>query len=130
MLAHGADPNYNTVSTPLMAAVRCNNLGIARLLIERGADVNLGSPPPVVLAIKGENSDMFELLRVNGAVITTPGTGGRAMALVKAEGLETMQDLLARQGVEPGTIWHHVQSEEEFVLGLQYFEIAAVYGAR
>lgn len=52
------------------------------------------------------------------------------MALVKAEGLETMQDLLASQGVEPGTIWHHVQSQEEFVLGLQYFEIAAVYGAR
>lgn len=70
MLAHGADPNHNTVGTPLMAAVRRNNLGIARLLIDRGADVNLGSPPPVVLAINGENSDMFELLRVNGAIIT------------------------------------------------------------
>lgn len=129
MLAEGADPNYNTVATPLMAAVRRNNLGIACLLIEHGANVNLGSPPPVVLAIKGESLDMFQLLIVNGAVITTADTGGRAMAVAKTEGLKTMQDLLMNQGIQLDAVWHHVQSEEEFVLGLQSFEIDAIYGA-
>lgn len=50
--------------------------------------------------------------------------------MAKAEGLETMRDLLVSQGIEPDTVWHHVKSEEEFVLESKSFEIAAAYGAR
>ncbi|KAF4627002.1 hypothetical protein G7Y89_g11153 [Cudoniella acicularis] len=113
---------------PLVRAVEVGNAEMVALMLAHGADPNhhtVGTP----LMAAGENSDMFELLMVNGAVITTPDTGGRAMALVKAEGLETMRDLLMSQGVEPGTVWHYVPLEEEFVLGSQYSEIAAGYGA-
>lgn len=128
MLANGADPNHNQFNTPLMAAVRHHDLHITALLIKHGADVDLGSTPPVVLAIQGENTSMFQLLCGKGAVINTPETGGRAMAIVENEGLDSMRDLLVEKGVDTDAIWNHVQSEEESVLGLQYSEISARYG--
>jgi hypothetical protein len=127
MLEHGADPNYNPFNTPLMAAVRRRHLHIARLLIEHGADVNLGSTPPVVLAVQREDLRMLQLLLGIGAAINTPENGGRAKAVVVQEGLDSMRDLLIDKGVERDEIWNHVQSEEEFVLGLRYEEISEVY---
>ncbi|EPE28645.1 Ankyrin repeat-containing protein [Glarea lozoyensis ATCC 20868] len=127
MLDHGADPNHNPFNTPLMAAVRHRHLGIARLLIEHGADVNLGSTPPVVLAVQREDVEMLQLLWGNGAVIDRPEIGGRAMAVVVEEGLDSMRDLLVDRGVERDGIWNHVQSEEEFVLELRYREVYDAY---
>ncbi|KAL8383011.1 hypothetical protein RB595_006667 [Gaeumannomyces hyphopodioides] len=123
LLDRGADPNAHPVgATPLGEAARRGNATVARLLLGRGrADPNLGTPPPVALAVAAEDGAMLALLLESGAVVDTPETGGWAAALARRAGLESMLDVLEELGVERGAAWHHVPSLEEFILGERYF---------
>ncbi|KAK8034025.1 hypothetical protein PG993_009020 [Apiospora rasikravindrae] len=100
LLAHGADPNriYPT-NSPLMMAARKSWLAVAEALLAAGADADAGAPPPIVLAVVKEDMDMFRLLRRHGARLDTPESGGWAMSLAALWGLQSMMDVLEREGV-------------------------------
>ncbi|KAI1759542.1 ankyrin [Hypoxylon sp. FL1150] len=109
LLDAGADPNLSPPPrTALMQAAWTGNVSTVKLLLDYGAEVNVGSPPPIVLAIFKEDLAMFRLLRERGARLDTPDTGGWAMALARLHGLESMVDLLVREGVGRDVVMHHV----------------------
>ena len=68
----GADVNdYNGLSTPLSDAVRKGHYAAARLLITRGADVNIPTRyygEPIIIAAYKSRADLIELLLKNGAI--------------------------------------------------------------
>lgn len=108
ILNRGADPNnYNITRTPLMTAARLGRPAIAEALIVAGAEVNFGAPPPIVMAVLKEDMDMFRLLRRRGATLETPETGAWAMAMARLHRLESMADVLEREGVERDATLYH-----------------------
>ncbi|CAH0049016.1 unnamed protein product [Clonostachys solani] len=107
LLAHGADPNpFSPEETALMKAARVSSIPIARMLIEAGARVNEGSPPPIVVAVFKEDMEMFNLLRGHGARLDTPETGNWAMAVARFHQLDCMVRMLEQQGVEKDAVLH------------------------
>lgn len=94
LLEHGADTRG-----ALTRASRSGFLEIVRVLLDHGCDVNEGSPPPIVAAVELEHKRIFQLLREKGADLDGPGTGDEAAARAKAAGLQSMLDLLSREGV-------------------------------
>ncbi|KAH8669481.1 hypothetical protein BGZ60DRAFT_407560 [Tricladium varicosporioides] len=82
MLERGANPNwYHPNDTPLMAAVQKNRLGLVRMLVEYGAHINYGLPPPITIAVLNENIEIYSYLRKKGAVINTPESGAYARSI-------------------------------------------------
>ncbi|KAK0648248.1 hypothetical protein B0T16DRAFT_388517 [Cercophora newfieldiana] len=81
-----------------IAAWKCS-VAIAKMLLDRGADPNEGTPPPIVVAVYKEHLAMFRLLQEYGARLDTPETGGCAMAVAKQHGLHSMVQVLIREGV-------------------------------
>lgn len=58
--------------TPLMTACRCGNESVAKLLIDRGADVDAKGesiPPPLTLACRDRSIGLAKLLLDNGAKV-------------------------------------------------------------
>ncbi|KAI0886578.1 ankyrin repeat-containing domain protein [Annulohypoxylon maeteangense] len=105
LLDHRADPNnFPSHNTPLMYAARLSRVTMTRMLLEAGAKVDEGYPPPIVFAVSNENMAMFRLLREYGARLDTPETGNWAMAVAQLYKLESMIDVLVREGVERGAI--------------------------
>jgi hypothetical protein len=86
----------------LPAAVAGGNFRIVKFLVEKGGDVNAGSPPSVVSAVQLEHTAMFRYLVERGAVLNTGSTGGEAVGRAKAAGLESMLALLQDCGVDLG----------------------------
>ncbi|KAI0836714.1 ankyrin repeat-containing domain protein [Hypoxylon sp. FL0890] len=114
LLDHGADPNWGpAVDTALMAAARYSRLSMARMLLEAGAKVNEGYPPPIVLSVFKEDMDMFHLLRQYGARLDTPETGNWAMTMAEFYGLESMVGVLVWEGVERGAVLHRCPGRRE-----------------
>lgn len=114
LLDRGADPNwYPPEKTPLMAAVAKNRFSIVRILVEHGADVNDGIPPPIVLAVRNENTEISQYLISKGATLDTLETGAWAMAFAKVYALDSMVDLLLKEGVEEAQLLQRVLSEKE-----------------
>ncbi|KAG4433225.1 hypothetical protein IFR05_011279 [Cadophora sp. M221] len=104
MLEQGADPNwYSPDLTPLMVATFKNRLDLVRLLVEYGANVNDGCPPPIVLAIRQENTSIFKYLRNNGARLDTPDTGAWCMSEARRYRLKSMEVLLVEDGIDAST---------------------------
>ncbi|KAH8886797.1 ankyrin [Thozetella sp. PMI_491] len=100
LLEHGADTTGHPLDdTPLMAAVSRCNVPIAKMLLDHGADVNEGFPAPIVIAVTREHVDMFRFLRDRGATLDTPETGTWAMALAQEWQLDSMREILLREGV-------------------------------
>ncbi|KAK8113508.1 ankyrin repeat-containing protein [Apiospora sp. TS-2023a] len=124
LLEHGADPNwFHPTNTPLMVAARLNRLTIAVTLIVAGADVDVGCPPPIVLAVLKEDMDMFRLLRGRGgARLDTPETGGWAMALARLHGLDSMVEVLENEGVGRDVVLHRCGRFEELYSDLYLYE--------
>lgn len=69
--------------TPLNESVRCGHLDVACLLVERGADVNIGFQPrrgldtPIFLAAQQGDMEMVEMLLKAGARVDIYGFNGR-----------------------------------------------------
>lgn len=108
LLASGADPNWTLPWewTALMTAARKCSVPIARLLLDKGADVNAGGPVPIVLAVFHRDIGMFRLLRQHGARLDTAETGGLAMAIARMEG-SWMVDVLMAEGVDRDSWYLH-----------------------
>ncbi|KAH8894486.1 hypothetical protein GQ53DRAFT_762584 [Thozetella sp. PMI_491] len=98
LLEAGADPNCATA---------------VELLLDHGADVNKGCPPPIVIAVVKENTSIFCLLRQRGALLDTPETGAWAMGLSRLHGLDSMRDLLVHEGVSKDALLRRAASEAE-----------------
>ncbi|KAI3317813.1 hypothetical protein HD806DRAFT_526784 [Xylariaceae sp. AK1471] len=115
LLDAGADPRGSSPwHTPLMEAAWKRSVDIAKTLLDHGADVNTGCPPPIVIAVLKEHLDMFRLLRDHGARLDTPETGGWAMAVADTYGLSSMKDLLVQQGVGQDVILHRASWKAEW----------------
>lgn len=99
LLEHGADTRG-----ALTKAAGSGLLEIVQILLDHGCDVNEGSPPPIVVAVGLEHQGIFSLLRERGAVLDTPGAGNEATALAKAGGLQSMLNLLSREGVDVDSV--------------------------
>lgn len=74
LLKHGADANATTpgFDTPLIKAVREGDMEIVKLLVSKGADVNLASPTgkgtPLKNAERNNEDEIATYLRSQGAV--------------------------------------------------------------
>ncbi|CAG9937357.1 unnamed protein product [Clonostachys rosea f. rosea IK726] len=114
LLAQGADPSRSSPGgTPLMRAARGYSIPIAKILIEAGARVNEGSPPPIVVAVFKEDMEMFNLLRHHGARLDTPETGNWAMAVARLYQLDCMARMLEQEGVEKDAVLHRCANAQE-----------------
>jgi len=100
-----------------VAAWKCS-IAIAKMLLERGADPNEGRPPAIVVAVCKEHLDMFFLLRQYGARLDTLETGGWAMAVARQYGLDSMVELLIREGVDKDVVVERVWERKELYYGL------------
>lgn len=96
-------------------AVHTGTQDVVRLLVERGADVNAGVPPPISLAVYNEDMYLFRYLLDHGALLTGGASHAGAWGLVFARrfGLDTMQDVLAENGVPRDASIHWVLSRDE-----------------
>lgn len=114
LLARGAPLTKNLLS----GAVRTGNTAMVRLLVERGADVNAGTPPPLALAVFHEDMEMFRYLQNQGATLHGEGyrAGGWAMTFARHFGLGSMREELARRGVAGDAQICWVLDREEMVL--------------
>ena len=140
LLDHGEDPNGTIPeNAPLLAAIRWGTPAMVRVLIEHGADVNATVPPAIIAALFMESEEIFRLLRGAGAVLdNSPQIGGRAMSLVRAHGLETMEALLISEGVSTSSILNYDPGKEDLLGGSGFFfrlkdfglDEQAVYDAR
>ncbi|KAI1740287.1 ankyrin repeat-containing domain protein [Xylaria scruposa] len=101
LLDSDADPTYEGYdkNNALMKAVWHGRMAIARILLARGVNPNVGNPPPIVLAVFKEHMNMFHLLRDYGARLDTSVTGGLAMKLARFHGLSSMEDVLVHEGI-------------------------------
>ncbi|KAK3329129.1 hypothetical protein B0H66DRAFT_585679 [Apodospora peruviana] len=101
--AAAADANW-VRSSRLFLASAAERESISLLLVKLflgGADVNEGTMPFIVSAVMHEREDMFRLLQDHGATLDTPRTGSRAMTVAKLQGLDSMVQLLVKEGVDP-----------------------------
>lgn len=123
MLNRGADPNwYHPNYTPPMAVVNKNQFGLVRMLVEYGADVNDGLPPPIAIAVHNENTEIYNYLRKKGAVINTPESRAWAMAFAKFYGLESMAELLVSEGLDEMDMLQRAPRIEEWRTRYSYLE--------
>ncbi|KAI1823499.1 ankyrin repeat-containing domain protein [Xylaria intraflava] len=121
LLWQGADPNwFPPTRTALMAAVHKGDLGMVRTLVEYGARVDVGTPPPIVVAVQQENEEIFEYLESKGA-LRNAEVGPWAMAYAQVLRLETMVNLLCKKGFAPDDVLHHTPTHEEEEYGRYLF---------
>jgi len=106
LLARGAQVNVASKNRmrvmPLHSAVAGRHIGISRMLIEHGADVNAKQADgfvPLHGAAQNGQAEMIELLIEHGADVKTPTDDGRtSLAIALGEGHAEMADLLRRHG--------------------------------
>lgn len=80
LLRQGANPNQklNSFMTPFTAAITLSNISMVELMLSHGASVNAysGQFTPILLAAKSCNTELVELLLVNGANPKTKSKSG------------------------------------------------------
>jgi len=98
LLNEGADVNESGLATPLFYAIQYNHTDAARLLIERGADVDKASTwgTPIHEAAKRGNAEIVSLLLEQGADSSVTASKGMTLLHSAAEGgsVEATQYLL------------------------------------
>ncbi|KAI2628168.1 ankyrin repeat-containing domain protein [Xylaria nigripes] len=113
LLWQGADPNwFPPTQMALMAAVHKGDVEMVRTLVEHGARVDVGTPPPIVIAVQQENEELFAYLEANGA-LSCRETGAWAMAYAQVFGLTSMVELLCTRRFAAAEVLHHTPSCEE-----------------
>lgn len=88
--------------SPLHWAVRNGHYGVAKLLIDHGADVNTRGYglPPLIWAVRNDHKDLAELLLDHNVEIDRMGHGFTALHWASWEGREAMVRLLLDQGAD------------------------------
>lgn len=77
---------------PLVNAVRNNDIGMAAILVQAGANPSLGYESPLQHAIKTGNLEMAKLLLQNGASLDRDGNPGRVPLILDALFLDSGKD--------------------------------------
>ncbi len=108
LLSHGADPNLNPTFSghALNLALIGEQLDVAKLLIEKGADVNQRSPtghatPPMVLAAYNQSGDtsVVKALLARGADVNAANDhGATALSYARRSGATALVDYLQKEG--------------------------------
>jgi hypothetical protein len=95
LLQNGTDVNQGDA---IARAAAAGSLEIVRTLLHNGANLHVGSPPPLVSAVRLEHVAMFNLLREHGGL----GEATKVAALEEASknGLESMARLLENTSPE------------------------------
>lgn len=111
LLSQGADPNYvgSMAGHALNTALLCEQLEVARQLIEAGADVNLRSPrghatPPIVWAAynqRGDESVARALLARGADLQATNEHNASAIGYALRSGATPLVTYLQEQGAKP-----------------------------
>ncbi|KAK7914923.1 hypothetical protein PG985_012626 [Apiospora marii] len=99
------------VESALSLATARGSVSMVGMLLEHGANPDVpdtGRPPPVVMAVLMERTDILNLLRGHGARLDTPETGAWAMAVAKMHGLSSMVEYLVRNKVDEDEVYHDV----------------------
>ena len=101
LLSQGADPNgkgYKNYadcvgpyefSSPLYQSVSCNNIKIAKILLDSGANPNLlegEGVTPLVAAVRKENVEMVKLLLKHGAKVDMKNLFYKPLKIAKKKG--------------------------------------------
>ncbi len=88
--------------TPLMLAAINNDLALAKLLIDRGADVNKPGWTPLHYAATRGHREMMRLLLENDAYIDSESAGGTTPLMMAAKfGTPLAVKLLLEEGADP-----------------------------
>jgi hypothetical protein len=93
LLQHGA----TITGVEMEVAAKRGSIETVRILLEHGADSNIGEVPPIVSAVKLEHKRMFHLLLEYGAELGEAGL--MAVKEARKAGLDSMLTLLEQHGV-------------------------------
>ena len=103
--------------TPLMLAAINNYLELAKLLIERGADVNKPGWTPLHYAATRGHRDMMRLLIENDAYIDSESEGGTTPLMMAAKFASPLAvKLLLEEGADPVLVDHENTSALDMAL--------------
>jgi ankyrin repeat protein len=111
VLDSGTDPNGLPESqedenvTPLAAAAADGKLEIVRLLLNRGADVNLSDcwEPPLAVAACEDRVEVVKLLIARGATVNDSERGSYALWRAAVEGKAASVRVLLAHGANPNS---------------------------
>jgi ankyrin repeat protein len=103
--------------TPLMLAAINNQLELAKLLIERGADVNKPGWTPLHYAATRGHREMMRLLLENDAYIDSESATGTTPLMMAARfGTPLAVKLLLEEGADPVLVDHQNTSALDMAL--------------
>jgi quinoprotein dehydrogenase-associated probable ABC transporter substrate-binding protein len=107
LVSKGADVNKvdNQGWTPLQSAARQRRDQMAKLLLELGADPNLGDPTPLVAAVMRDHVPTIKVLLEKGADIEAPGQQGfKPLPLAIAEDKYESAKVLLEAGADVNSV--------------------------
>lgn len=70
LVQEGADPNSGSFRTPLQWALMTGKEDVVQALVESGADVNFGNPPPITIAASMGRTRSVKLLVDHGVDVS------------------------------------------------------------